>query len=318
MKYNGRFEVALTLSLLIGLLVDVQAFVSTPRGVSCSNLPLTRGLYAKAKVEEDSFLLEEFKVANGERIHPYKILKINRSATRQEVKQAYRDLSRRYHPDAARFRDILPGNCNNLDEVRDHWERIKLAYEILSDVKMRKRFDRHEALADPGKAMQRAALGAVGTGIKGVFKMGAFAFTELVRKKDTDTANVVAEVQDSSTLETTPVDSTDAPAESAQTKQERDSAAASRIADFESSWADVKIPETTSSSKEREHEHVLKAKPPVASKRPVKPSKPVGSSRKPSAASTTKTSPTRIETARSPNRRKKDKAKRIVMAEVQE
>jgi curved DNA-binding protein CbpA len=343
MKYNGRFEVALTLSLLIGLLVDVQAFVSTPRGVSCSSLPLTRGLYAKAKVEEDSFLLEEFKVANGERIHPYKILKINRSATRQEVKQAYRDLSRRYHPDGARFRDILPGNCNNLDEVRDHWERIKLAYEILSDIKMRKRFDRHEALADPGKAMQRAAFGAVGSGIKGVFKMGAFAFTELVRKKDTDTANVVAEVQDSSILETTPVDPTDtdtanvvaevqdssilertpvdptdAPAENAQTKQERDSAAASLIADFESSWADVKIPETPSSSKEPEHEQVSKAKPPAASKRPVKPSKPVGSSRKPTAASTTKTSPTRIETARSPNRRKKDKAKRIVMAEVQE
>jgi DnaJ-class molecular chaperone len=199
MNYNGRFGVALTLSLLIGLLVDVQAFVSstsTPQGVSRSTLPITHGLYARKVVEEDSFLLEEFKVANGERIHPYKILKINRSATRQEVKQAYRDLSRRYHPDGARFRDILPGNCNNLDDVRDHWERIKLSYEILSDVKMRKRFDRHEALADPGKAMQRAALGAVGSGIKGVFKMGAFAFTEIVRQKDTATTNIAVELQE--------------------------------------------------------------------------------------------------------------------------
>jgi hypothetical protein len=164
MKYNGRFGVtgALTLlSLLIGLLVDVKAFVPTPRA-GCRSISVTRGiaptlnrgLYAKAKVEEENFLLEEFKVANGERIHPYKILKINRSATRQEVKQAYRDLSRRYHPDGARHRDILPGSCNNLSDVRDHWERIKLSYEILSDTKMRKRFDRHEALADPGKAMQ--------------------------------------------------------------------------------------------------------------------------------------------------------------------
>jgi DnaJ-class molecular chaperone len=197
MKYNGRFGVAVTLGLLIGLLVDVQAFMSTSQGHS---IPATRthSLYARTASDEASFLLEEFKVANGERIHPYKILKINRSASRQEVKQAYRDLSRRYHPDGARHRDLLPGSCNNLDDVRDHWERIKLSYEILSDSKMRKRFDRHEALADPGKAMQRAALGAVGSGIKGVgagfFKMGSFAVMQLVRDKDT--ANIVAEVQE--------------------------------------------------------------------------------------------------------------------------
>jgi hypothetical protein len=200
MKYNGRFGVAVTLGLLMGLLVDVQAFMVTPQGHS---IPATRGsthsLYARtASTDEASFLLEEFKVANGELIHPYKVLKINRSASRQEVKQAYRDLSRRYHPDGARHRDLLPGSCNNLDDVRDHWERIKLSYEILSDHKMRKRFDRHEALADPGKAMQRAALGAVGSGLKGVgagfFKMGSFAVMELLRDKDA--ANVVAEVQE--------------------------------------------------------------------------------------------------------------------------
>jgi DnaJ-class molecular chaperone len=152
-------------------------------------------LYARTDAEEENFLLQEFKIAGGERIHPYKILKIDRSASRQEVKQAYRDLSRRYHPDGVRHRDILPGSCNNLDDVRDHWERIKLSYEILSDDKMRKRFDRHEALADPAKAMQRAALGAVGSGIKGVFNMGAFAVMKLV-VGDKDTAKIAVEVQE--------------------------------------------------------------------------------------------------------------------------
>jgi hypothetical protein len=203
MKYNGRFGVALTLSLLIGLLVDVQAFVSTPQGrsnpVTRGSTPtVTHGLYARTEAEEASYLLQEFTVANGEMIHPYKILKINRSASRQEIKQAYRDLSRRYHPDAARQRDLLPGSCNNLDDVRDHWERIKLSYEILSDDKTRKKFDRHEALADPGKAMQRAALGAVGNavggGLKGMFNMGAFAVMQLVQDKDK--AKVVAEAQE--------------------------------------------------------------------------------------------------------------------------
>lgn len=196
MKYNGRFGVVLTLSLLIGLLVDVQAFMSTaPQGCRSSIHVTPSSLYARAVAEEECFLLQEFKVASGEIIHPYKILKISRSASRQEVKQAYRDLSRRYHPDGVRHRDILPGSCNNLDDVRDHWERIKLSYEILSDVKMRKRFDRHEALADPGKAIQRAAVGAVASGIKSVFKMGAFAFMELV-KTDTAMANVVTEGQE--------------------------------------------------------------------------------------------------------------------------
>ena len=67
-----------------------------------------------------------------------------------------------------------------MDDVRDEWERIKLSYEILIDNKTRRRYDRHEMLADPGAAMQRAALNAVGksiTGVgKGVLNMGMLAF----------------------------------------------------------------------------------------------------------------------------------------------
>jgi DnaJ-class molecular chaperone len=68
---------------------------------------------------------------------------------------------------------------NNLDDVRDHWERVKLSYEILSEPRTRRRYDRHEMLSDPGAAMQRSALNVVGKGItgvgKGIFSMAAFA-----------------------------------------------------------------------------------------------------------------------------------------------
>ena len=89
-----------------------------------------------------------------------------------------------------RHKDILPGSCNNMDEVRDEWERIKLSYEILKDKQTRKRFDRHEMIADPNAAMQRAAWNAMGQGIqgmgKGIFNIGAFAVEKLANKKDTD------------------------------------------------------------------------------------------------------------------------------------
>lgn len=84
---------------------------------------------------------------------------------------------------------------NDLDEVRDQWERIKLAYEILSDNRMRKRYDRHEVIADPSSAVKRAAMDATGNAIKGVgkgffngakglFELGAKAVAERNNEAD--------------------------------------------------------------------------------------------------------------------------------------
>ena len=138
---------------------------------------------------EDSFLLQEFSVASGEVINPYEVLKVSRKATREEIRASYLTQSRRYHPDGHRHRKILPGSCNNIDDVRDQWERIKLSYEILSNPKTRKRYDRHEVLADPKAAMQRAAMNAAFDGIasvgKGVVGIGMFAF-QAVTKNSSD------------------------------------------------------------------------------------------------------------------------------------
>jgi DnaJ-class molecular chaperone len=77
---------------------------------------------------------------------------------------------------------------NNLEDVRNQWERIKLSYEILGNSKTRKRYDRHELLSDPGAAMKRAAFDAAKKGImgvgKGIFGAGAFAVNAIVQNKD--------------------------------------------------------------------------------------------------------------------------------------
>mmetsp|Transcript_38930 Transcript_38930/g.58480 ORF Transcript_38930/g.58480 Transcript_38930/m.58480 type:complete len:192 (-) Transcript_38930:665-1240(-) len=164
----------------------VHSINTKPIGhASTSQLYSSRAQNRRSNNRPD-YLLENFKTASGEVLNPYRVLKVSRSADRIEIKKAYRSLSRKYHPDGARFREILPGKCNNLDEVRDEWERIKLSYEILSDPKMRLRYDRNTAIADPGAAVGRAALGAVGWGFssvgKGLLGVGEMALKQM--KKD--------------------------------------------------------------------------------------------------------------------------------------
>lgn len=145
-----------------------------------------------------SNLLDDFKTAKGELVNPYKVLKVSRDADVSTVKKSYRDLSRKFHPDGYRHRRLLPGSCNNLDDVRDHWERIRISYEILKNPKLRTRYDRHEVMSDPKAAVQRAAVDAawkgvqgmgqglfqVGSGVgKGLFSAGTFAFQQMIKEK---------------------------------------------------------------------------------------------------------------------------------------
>ena len=141
---------------------------------------------------DSHFLLQEFSIASGEVINPYEILKVSRKATREEIRASYIKQSRRYHPDAYRNgkgnNNILPGSCNNLDDVRDQWERIKLSYEILSNSKTRKRYDRHDVMSDPNAAMKRAMANAAFDGIsnvgKGLFGIGSFAIQAITKGGD--------------------------------------------------------------------------------------------------------------------------------------
>jgi len=63
----------------------------------------------------------------------YNILGVRRNATEQEIKQAYRRLARKFHP------DVNPGNKN----AEARFKEINEAYEVLSDKEKRGKYDRY-------------------------------------------------------------------------------------------------------------------------------------------------------------------------------
>ena len=86
---------------------------------------------------------------------------------------------------------IIKYHSTNLDEVREEWERVKFSYEILSDPKVRKNYDRNSSVAtvleDPGAAVGRAVLGGAMSGM-GMLVGGAWKLGEMATKKAYETA----------------------------------------------------------------------------------------------------------------------------------
>ncbi|HET9532733.1 MAG TPA: DnaJ domain-containing protein, partial [Blastocatellia bacterium] len=62
----------------------------------------------------------------------YEVLGIKRDATVEQIRQAFRKLARKYHP------DVNPGDRT----AEDKFKEINEAYEVLSDAEKRKRYDR--------------------------------------------------------------------------------------------------------------------------------------------------------------------------------
>ena len=89
----------------------------------------------------------------------YEVLGVNKDASEEDVKKAYRKLAMKWHPDR---------NPEN-PKAEEHFKEAKLAYEILSDSKKRAAYDQFgHAGVDPS-AMAGAGAGAGFSGFGDVF-----------------------------------------------------------------------------------------------------------------------------------------------------
>jgi molecular chaperone DnaJ len=70
----------------------------------------------------------------------YKTLGVDRKASQEEIKKAYRKLARQYHPDT-----------NKEDGAEERFKQISEAYDVLGDPEKRKRYDRGGSVFGSGQ-----------------------------------------------------------------------------------------------------------------------------------------------------------------------
>eukprot|EP00884_Botryococcus_braunii_P021889 jgi/Botrbrau1/8384/Bobra.0237s0007.1 len=103
------------------------------------------------------------------RIDYYKVLSVDKSAGERDVKKAYRDLARMYHPDKAERMGI------DKEEAEKKFREIAEAYEVLSSEEKRAAYDRGEDLDQlfgPGAQQGHGFPGGFPGGFQGGFQGG--------------------------------------------------------------------------------------------------------------------------------------------------
>lgn len=66
----------------------------------------------------------------------YEILGVDRNATNSEIKKAFRELAKKYHPDK-----FANESSEKQKEAKDRFTQINQAYETLSDSKLKEEYD---------------------------------------------------------------------------------------------------------------------------------------------------------------------------------
>jgi DnaJ-class molecular chaperone len=76
---------------------------------------------------------------------PYRVLGVERTASREDIQKAYRALAKKLHP------DLHPGDA----KAEDRFKAVSAAYGLLNDPDKRARYDRGEIDASGGERPQR-------------------------------------------------------------------------------------------------------------------------------------------------------------------
>lgn len=97
--------------LITTIIISISCTYSFTSNALSHTFQRSSGLTHIHSVSElySSRVFDDFKTNDGEIIDPYAVLKISKKAEKSEIKKAYWSLSKRYHPDQAKLRDILPG-----------------------------------------------------------------------------------------------------------------------------------------------------------------------------------------------------------------
>lgn len=98
----------------------------------------------------------------------YEVLEVNKGATKEEIKKAYRKLSKKYHPDL---------NQDNKKEAETKFKEISEAYEVLSDDKKKEMYDTYGHKAFENGYSQNAGSGF--GGFNGFGDGSSFDFSDI-------------------------------------------------------------------------------------------------------------------------------------------
>ena len=96
-------------------------------------------------------------------MNPYEVLGIDKSATDSEIKKAFRELSKKYHPDV----------CKE-DNADQKFKEINDAYSILSDPQKKANYDNYGSAEGPTSSQASGFNGFSGFDGFGDFKFGGF------------------------------------------------------------------------------------------------------------------------------------------------
>jgi DnaJ-class molecular chaperone len=101
---------------------------------------------------------------------PYKVLGLEKTASDDEVRRAFRKLAKQYHP------DLHPGD----KAAAEQFKTVSAAYDVVGDAEKRKKYDRGEidAAGEPRRGFERQYAGA-GQGGARTFSEGDFGIGDI-------------------------------------------------------------------------------------------------------------------------------------------